>query len=471
MALFAILIALIIATPTYYHLFTQFNLFDESVERHIHNNPSILEHIYFATGLPFFESVLLEKRNWLNIPPGISLRVVGFGSVAVLTVFFYIFCRPRILRNNITIAFISSLIFAFLPTQFYGYIISATWIFRDSTNFFGILLFGLAMQALLQSKIKAKKIVTPIILTAQLIVVSAQAIPYLSRSITILNDETISNKLSTLESEIFINKIREIAGNELARAAFSPSLMAERKTLFRDGFVSNVGAFSDLATLNTDARGIATAELYPEKYLMEGQIKASLSNLQDRWFLNTLGVSHVIAPINENVSKHLIKIGAFKSKSFGELAIFQNPEAWQTVTEIKYDGNLPKPKNVKDCRHSGFLCINFQNLDNYTDHKTVKNIIEDYGTITFHLKPANETRNFLINKWYKPHWASHNQGVKVQRIFGSLIGVSVPQGAEKIKLVYWPKMLAGMYAISVSVMLLCLVSVCFILSRRGTRVI
>ena len=58
---------------------------------------------------------------------------------------------------------------------------------------------------------------------------------------------------------------------------------------------------------------------------MEGQIKASLSNLQDRWFLNTLGVSHVIAPINENVSKHLIKIGAFKSKSFGELAIFQNP--------------------------------------------------------------------------------------------------------------------------------------------------
>jgi hypothetical protein len=212
--------------------------------------------------------------------------------------------------------------------------------------------------------------------------------------------------------------------------------------------VTNLNAFSGIATVNATARGIATSSLHPEKFLMEGELKATPTNLLDDDFLDVLSISHVVVHETEIVSPSLILIGKIETETFGDIFVFENRDPFPFVFEANPDLIKKSFQLAKDCSHTGFLCANFEKIKKSATNFPLEHADVTHGQITLELSEAKHKRKVILPVWFREGWVTDNEQISVFKAFGGLVGLSLPPNASSVTLEYWPSPTSELYFIS-----------------------
>lgn len=429
-------------------LYNELVQFPDNVSRHYHLNRPILQHIHSSLNGHLFQTLWNDPSQIFQTMTKRNLRLAGFGLPALLLALSSFLIKFNENERRVRNAFVGSVILIQFPPSFFNDIVSATWFFRDGINIFGILLFGITLEKIRNTGQPRRKLIVSGIFTFQLFFTSIQALPFCLRSIYLQSEETKSPTLSKLSRSSFLDKLQNKTGVIKGRVAMSPSLTSDRKILFPDGFVNNLGAFQNIHFVNAEARGIATSQLYPDRYLMEGHIGVTKTNLLDKHFLDVLGIEYLITKEKEIVSKNLKYFGQINTKSSGILNIWKNLDYWPRVVEFPVDFNLTKLENKLECEHQQFLCSNFSSLTYRAKQFPAKKIRETFGSISFELQPSNVDRDFILTSWYRTGWVPADRKVAVFPALGQFIGLKVPAGIREVKLNFIPSRLVFAYIIS-----------------------
>ena len=433
-------------------LYSELISFGEDVSRDLHRNANLTEHLINASQFVLVKSIFTGDFIFPNIPKYQGSRTIGFGLVALTFTALSFFVAGDEHMRRVKIIFLVSIILMQLPRTFYFDVISATWFFRDSVNFFGLLLFGKIIDEIKLRRIPGIRSLANMMLVIQLLLMALSFFPYAYQSINLVHNESAKRKLVNLQESLFLRQISElIATPKDVRVLFSPYLDQERKTLFSEGFVTNLNAFSGIATVNATARGIATSGLHPEKFLMEGELKATPSNLLDDNFLDVLSISHVIAHESEAVSSSLNQVGKIETKAFGNILVYENRDPFPIAFEA--DPSLVKQsfQLAKDCSHNGFLCADFEKIKKSATNFPLERADVKHGRITLELSESKHERKVILPVWFREGWETDNENISVFKAFGGLVGLSVPSSTSLVSLEYWPSPISGLYLISTMV--------------------
>jgi len=440
----------LVASAVFVLLASEYLQFPASAVRDRHSNPGLLTHAASALMLQYGDARSISEFAQLVLQDG--HRTVGFGPIAAVATLLALIFPLGPFGLRVKFAFIASLVFMVLPPEVYGSVMTATWVFRDGANFFGILLFGLLLSRVVEIEREGALRLAPMLCLAQCLILFVAALPPWYRTVENGLDPTLRpNNLSALEREgPFFRQLREITGPVQGRLMMSGDLgrAVREYKLFRDGLVANIGALHGWRIVNAFPRGIATSALHPDAHLMEGTINATERNIREKDFLDILGIDYVLAWESETVAAVLRRVGTIRLPGQDDIAVWHNPDAWAPVVELKREArNRQLPLNA-GCGHDRFLCADFTPVRELRGDSRVTSAMQRGGTIAFSVQPVASDRLFLVNSWYRPGWSADRADVGVVPLFGQLIGVIVPAGVAEVALTYQPPAVMWAYVVS-----------------------
>lgn len=465
----AAMVCLLIASGITILLASEFLQFPASAVRSHHANPGLLTHTASALMLQYWDARTMSDFARLVLQD--SHRTLGFGPIAAVVALIALFCPLGRFGLRAKLAFIASMIFMVLPPEAFGKVVAATWIFRDGANFFGILLFGLLLSRMAEMERRPLRRIAGLLCVAQCLVLFIAALPPWHRTVENgLHPALRPENLSALEREgAFFRQLRDIVGPTQGRLLMSGDMgqAVRGNALFRDGVVANIGALHGWRIVNAFPRGIATSPLHPDAYLMEGTINVTERNVQDKDFLDVLGIDYVVAWERENVAAELSRVGTIRLSGRSDITVWRNPEAWAPVVELKPDAGNQRLTVNPACGHDRFLCSDFAPVRALRAASPRPSIAQRGGTIAFTVPPAAADRLFLVNTWYRTGWVAQRSDLAVFPLFGQLIGVKVPANVSEVALSYRPTALIWAYAVSTAAIVIAAMLVLILIGAPG----
>ncbi|PWB64643.1 MAG: hypothetical protein C3F17_06515 [Bradyrhizobiaceae bacterium] len=429
--------------------------FPDAAARSAHHNPAFVEHVRTALHLPYLNTLGGSWSAFHEKSITDPLRVTSFGAIAALAAVAALIVPFGPLGARVKAAFVAAVLCLFLPAGAFANVISATWVFRDSVNVFGILLFGmLASRFATGGRIRHQ--VAVMLCIAQVAILTLLGLPRWSEAI--LNALEPTNRRASqaaLEARGLVVNLKRLVGDTDMRIAMSQELgdRVRRNTLLGSGLLLNVTALDGLRVLNAFPRGIATGDLFPDEALMEGYINTTASNILDKSFLDTLGIGFLVTFDRQSVASGLVRIGTL-SAGVEMLAVWRNPDAWPKVVEVDSAARDRRLPLLPGCGHEGFLCSDFSVVGGLVRSAPRAALSQSAGRIAVGLAAAERDRVLLLNSWYRPGWRSEDPRVTVTPVFGHLLGVLVPAGVDEFALVYRPPAVVWSYAVSSATLLM-----------------
>lgn len=447
----AALVCALIASGVAVLLVSELHRASQEAVRTVHANPGLwqqLHGVFSLNILSLFGSLPIDALTQAVLAD--SHRSIGFGAVAALAAAAALPVSLGRPARPFKVAFCAALIFLVLPAELNGNLITATWVFRDGVNLFGIVLFGLLASRLYEAQ-DGRRMVVPAACVLQVLILTALALPLVIRttSLGLQPDRVQGNTFMLQDGGPFLKQLSAIAPPGGGRLLMSPSLAEQvrQRRLFRDGIVGNSLSLFGYSLVTVWARGIATGALHPDLHLLEGIVGATDRNLVDKAFLDVLGIGTVLAWEGEAVASALERVGTIETAGGRPVAVWRNAGAWPAVVPLRTAALEPFAGPDPSCGHDRFMCADLSPLHAAIGEDPVGPIEVAGGTISFAVEPAGTQRLFLVNTWYRPEWSAVDAGPAVLPVGGQLIGVLVPAGATSVTLRYLPSILMACYLI------------------------
>lgn len=450
--LIALVMTVLIASGIFWLLISELQWATGDVVRSSHHNPEVWQHIHGALGLAIL--ALFDTTPFDALTQAVraeSLRTIGFGAVAAVAALAALFVDLGRSARPFKIAFVGAIGLMWLPPEVFGRVVTATWVFRDGVNLFGIILFGVLASRVLQGFGARGRLAVLGACALHVVWVTALALPLVAR--TAMFDPTDGPSRPTVAGlehpGSLIEQLRTLAPPEDGRLVMSRDLADQvlRRRLFRDGVVANTLALHGYQVVSAWARGISTGALYPDMALLEGIVSATDGNLTDRAFLDVLGIATVLTWEGEAVDPSLQRRGTIETLDGRRIVVWHNPKAWPAAVALRHEPAIASPTKGASCGHDRFLCADFSSLHAAAAQRPVAESASSGGTIAIRIDPADEATVLLVNTWYRPAWRAVQTGADVFPLGGQLIGVRVPAGLSSITLQYCPTGLITCYLI------------------------
>ncbi len=352
-----------------------------------------------------------------------------------------------ILRNRrILLVAITSIIFFILifivPDQIL-YFVGRDVFFRDGFFIFGIIAAGMILSLWLKSKKKSVRNIVKGVIFVQLVSIIGVSIPTWTENLSQhrpydfkqISDVSFRDPWQPLS---IIEQLHKLGVSERDRIYFGPvaqNLLPDN--LYSSG--SHVWAFHNLRQVNAAPKGIHLNSIYSHNITMEGRIEGQNVIVNDSNTLDVLSIKYVVVAGRGNVATGLKFIGEIYNNEKQVFSIYYNPTFWPEAVGLSSDIlNVNLNKKV-DCKNSGLLCKNFDPIMRLVN-KDVGIKLNNNGVINIKLHKNYRGDILMISKMFRPEWSATSNGkpLEIHKLFGGLIGVSIPKGVDNVNLKYTP---------------------------------
>jgi hypothetical protein len=446
-----------------YFLFGELSKFPDTVQRLQYGLESSLFHLLWGTFLrPFFWVTPPDVTTWKNLLiTYISInsfnRTLGFGVTFSVLVFFlsWRYLKNSRIKQLLIVVFIC-ILFMTLPISILPAVFSASWIFRDPANFFGILLAGHIIMQIDALTWQAK------LLTTQMFFILAGAIPFICFPFFTEDGYSVAvyNNLSKADSNTeFIHQIKNILGNNKSgRVLFSSTATHQiaNEQFIDVGVVNNILPLYGIADITYLTKGISLDTIHPAQSIPYGRItgqrlkqwRISRDTSED-WttqndsMLQFIGADIVVTTPEDQVSSSsLTKESELKSHNHDKsLTLYKNnntlPRALLYNLEIlNYIDN-----KIKHCPPNHLTCCNVNHLiSQLLDDSYSTDVVNSNDIIKISLPVSDKPRLLVYTGMYREGWGyttnRNDSGLTFNTL--GLIGVKVPAGVSSVTLSYKP---------------------------------
>lgn len=481
---FAVLIFILVSSDKLYMLYTETSYFPPETYRYQYGLETDIKNILWSSFIrPFFWVSLTEMTSTQQLITdyfGYNSfnRTLGFGSIFLIAII--TFSRRCIKHADIyrlVVVFLLCVTLMFLPKEILPTEFSASWIFRDPANLFGILLAG-KIVTLAMNSYTAK-----IICSLQLFVVisGGAAFVLFPYSIYSTAHHSISeyNKLADRTNENkFINLINNTLENKSTRVLLSSTAAThiENDEFVGEGGINNIMPLFDIDDLSFLTKGISLDQIHPAPSLPYGRITGQRLvrwriqkgetgewTTQDQDLLSLLSVGVVIATPDDLITASgLTKRSVLTSQSGKTLFFYSNSNFLPRIS-LYEAGTLPQltQKRDADCRGQYLTCLNVAPL--------IKGFLPESLDITYSvsadsieisLPPRDIDRVLIYSSMFRPGWKVSVENTDLEQVedFHGLISFIVPAEATSATLYYQPSLQAALRRVSLlSIFLIILV--------------
>lgn len=423
-------IALVGSAANWVPLLDEFSHAVATAARSQHTNFPLTAHLWGAWVQPFAVLGGIAPRAGAE-----TWRVVGFGPVLALLALVQLFRRPA--NENaraIYVGFGVSIVYMVLPPGAYLNLVTATWVFRDGINFYGILLGGLLLSSF---RPRAAAVVGAIQCVLLLIAVEPLWKPNLMRAFEPGQPGSVTASDLGRSGDV-ISALRASAAGHDARFLFAPGFTAQLQRFAADGIGHNTLAYHGLRVVDVFARGIATSSLHPDPALLEGFIRAGPTTLFDVQLLNVLGITHVLAMPDDRYGASLVAEQALRSRNGSTIVLLRNRDAWPAAVFVDDAAARIQLPRRSGCGHDRFFCADFRPVVEHRVNGPPISIEQRHGSMVITLAPSGVSRTVMVSTWFRPGWRADRAGVSVFPVFEQLTGVRIPAGVGEVRLAYWP---------------------------------
>ncbi len=442
-----------------YHLAEQVLLTPPTALRGPHVDPSLTAQLWSTFMRPFGPAL---DRSWR-----ISFLGPPFAALAVASVFRR---APQLWPFRVGLA--GSVLLLVLPESALMNLVTARWFFSAGVNVYGILLATHFLDDLSRARILGR-VAAPVAAGALVVLQFAWQgyafwatwLPVARVAVGYPEQDPSSRRVA--HERPAVEQLRQLTKNTPGRLMLSLDAHAAVRTLAltRNGLAPNIFAMYGVPTLDGLANGIVVDDLYPTPSLTGGPMLPPSMALEDRAFLDVLGVRYVLSLPDERRDPGLIDRGNVP----GGLRLLENPTAWPEAFFVA--GQPPdRVPRKQGCEHDRFLCADFsQHAISRLDEPIRMTRHPDGVTLTF--TPAPDPRLVVLTHWYRKDWHASDSAVEVVPVAEQFIGLRIPAGRSTVTLTYFPVIrgtifLAGV-ACEIAVAVLCIAIV--VQRRRGAH--
>jgi hypothetical protein len=318
--------------------------------------------------------------------------------------------------------------------------ISQRYQFRDPLMLCAILLAGLAVSEWRnEGRRRAIVAITLALQLASLIYVMG---PVLLRMIGSEGRRAVAFRGATGDTPLVDRLVAEM--RVPGRLMYSPQVdhAVSERALVVDGIGVNALAYRAVPVVNGSFKSASTNPIAPDDRLFYGRIGTAPSFLAAAAGLDVLGIRYVLARRREAIPADLREVAAFPTSRGGELALFENADAWPGAFLVPAefgDAQLPR---LPGCAHDRLLCRDLSAIAAHRDTAPVT-MTRHHDEITVRWNAAGAARVLVVTEMFRPEWLAYADGRRLATrvMYGGLIGVPLPAGVREVRLHYSPNIM------------------------------
>lgn len=342
--------------------------------------------------------------------------------------------------RGLVVTFLLALGLTFLPNNDAPTIMSGTYAFRDPMVLSGLILGGLALDALARRAPAAALAIG----TAQIAVLVTAAYPFVADAWGHGGVSDPSRHRTALTAAL-----QDWRPRLPGRWYLAPQLdeLVRRGSLYDDGLWRDTWAYHDLPVVNGVFKGISTDALFPSGALPLGRIEGHPATVQQAPTLDLLGIGAVLALDGEPVAPSFEEVARFPTHLGPAVRLLRNSHAAPGAAFVAADRLAITPERLPDCR-AGFLCFDLSAAAATAVPATHVTRAGDSIEVTF--APEPRTRPLLVAEMYRPEWVAESGGVplSVSSAWKGVLLVEVPPGTDTVTLHYRPMVIEILTAVS-----------------------
>jgi hypothetical protein len=132
------------------------------------------------------------------------------------------------------------------------------------------------------------------------------------------------------------------------------------------------------------------------------------------------------------------------------LQLLGNPDAWPEGVAMSGDALAVELPSRPACPNDRALCRDFTPLVGHRLDRPVT-IEASNGVITGSVAPDGASQTVFLSTLYRPEWSAHSPAgpLRVDRVAGAFLGVTLPPGVSRFELVFHPAWRIGLQWVSV----------------------
>jgi hypothetical protein len=319
---------------------------------------------------------------------------------------------------------------------------SGSWLFRDPMAFMALLLAGTGLQRLVDQPAGAGRTASAALVAVQL----AQQGAVLGSGWRDYSARRPSAQFVHAAAE---TDLPAVIGRHAARYGrriyLSPRAQAHARGVLSPAGIRVVTdlALAGLRPVNAWFKGVSMDTLYPSLALMHGFIGGQADVIANAALLDVLGIGLVLREEGEGPAPAgLAMLERLPVRTVDGPVVVQllgNPDAWPAGVampeEVRGVELAPRPA----CPNERVLCRDFEPLARRRLDRAVT-IESDNGVVTGRVAPSNQSQLVFLSTLYRPEWRAHGPSgpLRVERIAGAFIGVTLPPGVSRFELVFHP---------------------------------
>lgn len=325
----------------------------------------------------------------------------------------------------------------------------ANWGVNIFIILFSVLLAGLVVDQLWTNSHRFKRRAVVAICFLQAFIAVSGAIDYWSANFKRSIDYIQNNNVKALKVAFDTSPItRIIETYDKGQGGRSYFTHKAEKTLMRSlkfGYHYESIPLKGFRILNGSwFHGIDYSDIHPNRAFLKGHLTGSKRITFNKPLLDVLGIRYIFADLNEPVPSGLVRSALLPGKDDQIIVMYTNPNAWPDAVVVSNEISFLQPLPERGQNIKGLLFYNFMPLLGERimgDSVTTK---RDHGSIMLMLEPSRKRRTVMVSEYFRPGWKAKwrsSEGfieTSVFPIFGHLIGIEVPKGADEIRLSYAP---------------------------------
>jgi hypothetical protein len=329
---------------------------------------------------------------------------------------------------------------------------SGSWLFRDPMAFMALLLGGARLQRLADRPVRTAWVAVAALLAVQLTqqgaVLRSGWREYSGRR---PSAQFVRAAAGTNLPEV----IARHAARYGRRIYLSPRAQADARGALSPAGVRVVTdlALAGLHPITAWFKGVSMDALYPSLALMHGFIRGEADVIANAPLLDVLGIGLVLreegeGPVPPGLAP-LERLPVETTQGPVVLQLLGNPDAWPDGVVLAEDAASVHLPQRPACPNDRVLCRDFTPL---AGRRLDRAVIVDTsnGTVTGSVAPSDRPQVVFLSMLYRPEWRAQSPAgpLRVDRLAGAFVGVTVPAGVSRFELVFRPTWRIGLQWVS-----------------------
>jgi hypothetical protein len=327
--------------------------------------------------------------------------------------------------------------------------VSQRYQFRDPVTLFGLVVAGLTLGRIMEQR--RWRVVAVVVAVLQMVAVVAGAVPILARSLDEEGRAALTFRGATGDAPVMDQLVEHMAAR--GRLLYSPRVshdVAER-TFVIDGLGVNAPAYRGIPLVNGWFKGVSADAIWPNDRLFYGQIRTPQSLIESDDALDVLAVRYVLAFDDERVASGLKPLTRVTTIRGARLVLYDNANAWRPAFLIDPSlaaGEIPVQQG---CENDRVLCRDFSVVVAHRDSTPVE-LVRNGNDIRITRHQAAAPAVLVVSEMFRPGWVAtaEDRQLSPRPMFGGLLGISLPAGVDKVRLIYRPTSLLAATALSLA---------------------